>query len=127
MKESDQLDPFRARENLIAPESGPVIEWGRLQPGEGFLCKAIGDRCAKMIQAVADRSAVPMWVPTPIWAGADIACAHLTRPLDLRAMLAADDLLLCGAYVAIASRINRATGVVHDIDAAPIAYFHAKA
>lgn len=126
MKESDQLDPFRARENLIAPESGPVIEWGRLLPGEGFLCKAIGERCAKMVQAVADRSAVPMWVPTPIWAGADIACAHLTRPLDLRAMLAADDLTLCAAYVAIAAGINRATGVVHNISTPAIARFHAK-
>lgn len=126
MTESDQFDPFKAHRNLIAPESGPVIEWERLKPGEGFLCKAIGDRCAKLIQAVADRSTVPMWVPTAVWAGADVACAHLTRPLNLRAMLWADDLTVCAAYVAIAGGINRATGVVHNMETPAIARFHAK-
>lgn len=118
-------DPFHADAERIAPKSGQFIDWRRLSPGEPQLCKAIGERCAAMVGAVADRSKVLMFRPSPIWCGADIACAHLTRPLDLKKMLEADDLQLMACYVAIAGRINRATGHVANMDHPDIARFYA--
>lgn len=118
------MDPFELHEERIAPQSGVKIDWQRLAPGEAQICKQIGDRCAMLIAQVAMRSKTPMWQPSGTWCGADIACAHMERPLDLARLLRATDLELTAFYVQIARTIDRLTGRVHGMHAPDVARFH---
>lgn len=117
-------DPFKLSETYIAPRgTGKEIDWSKMLPGEVALCKLIGERVHKILTDVANRSLVPLWIPTGLWAGADIACSHMQRELDLDRLLHADDLSLTAFYIAIAGSINRINGAIANNDAPPIARF----
>lgn len=111
-------DPFKADPVQTAPETnGLEPDWRRIPPHELQLIVAIGERCALLIaESLKDKPQGRFRVPNKTWAAAEIACAHLSHPLDLSAMAVGDNLALLSDYVRIASNIDRATCRVFGAD-----------
>lgn len=116
-------DPFRNEGNFFAPNDSSVpINWSRLDPGEAGACVAIGERIHPLLVDHA-RGNPHTWVPTPTWIGADIACSHMQRSLDLHRIMHADPADLLTFYLAIAGSINRSNGAIANNNASAIVRF----
>lgn len=98
--------------------TGAYIPWEKVTPGEYVLIRAISERADAIYREwIAQRrlSLKPgqtLIEPDRFVIAMDIAATHISRGLDLRALLDADDLSLISDIVSIQTNIQRLDGVL---------------
>lgn len=106
-------DPFLAEGTFTPQKKGPANLnwqniWARLTPQEMSLCKALGDRlCRIVVDRIKGEPAGKYAPPHPLTAAAEIAAAHLLRPLDLIQFYRASDDDALNEYIQIARHLDR--------------------
>lgn len=109
--EHTPVDPFALAENItpVQKTNAHVMpDFKAIPPADMGRIVEMGQRASRIIAAQAaanpDKHIIP---PHPLHCAVEIACTHLSRGLDLRAMYHADDLTFAAEYVTIAANIDR--------------------
>lgn len=97
---------------------GAPIPWDRVTPDEYTMISAIAERADLIYRdwirqrRLTLRPGQTLLEPDPMLIAMDVSVAHISRGLDLRAMLGADDLSFIADIVSIQTNVQRLDGTL---------------